>query len=267
MLTLQIINTTLRLSPLSSNYATTQSSEKDFQRFPIYSPHQLLSDFWGEFLKTSLKFFWDYLSVSVCESRHMSECKCLWWLKDPLKMNYQTAVSYPTWFMGTTHGSFGRAARALDCRAIYFFPSGASFEDTTSELHSSLGRQDLTKKKILCTEIWDFKQDSAGFLCDLESISCSGFMDFMAKEEIDWIRSCTWNTIYLGSFSSTYRISKHNMAQSVNKNLLFSGVEMLCFLRLKNDLCSAFSWNGEPHKMLRNPQILHTLVWTFIPSL
>lgn len=148
MLTLQIINTTLRFSPLSSNYATTQSSEKDFQRFPIYSPHQLLSDFWGEFLKTSLKFFWDYLSVSVCESRHMSECKCLWWLKDPLKMNYQTAVSYPTWFMGTTHGSFGRAARALDCRAIYFFPSGASFEDTTSELHSSLGRQDLTKKKF-----------------------------------------------------------------------------------------------------------------------
>lgn len=88
-----------------------------------------------------------------------------------------------------------------------------------------------------------------------ESISCSGFIDFMAKEKIDWIRSCTWNTIYLGSFSSTYRISKHNMGQSVNKNLLFSGVEMLCSLRLKNDLCSAFSWNGEPHKMLRSPQI------------
>lgn len=79
----------------------------------------------------------------------------------------------PNMVYGNQAWVFWESSKSACLQSHLFFPLGASFEDTASELHSSVGRQDLIKKKknVLCTEIRDFKQDSAGFLCDLERVN------------------------------------------------------------------------------------------------
>lgn len=149
-----------------------QVQKKIFSVFPFTLPinYFLIFGGGGEFLKTFLQFFWDYFCVCVWVQAHA-------WMQVPLEAKrcpedeLSASCEPPNMVYGNQAWVFWESSKSTWLQSHLFSPLGASFEDITSELHSSVGRQDLIKKNVLCTEIRDFKQDSAGFLCDLKRVN------------------------------------------------------------------------------------------------
>lgn len=170
MLTLQTINTTSDCPRHLQIMQLHQVQKKIFSVFPFTLPINYFLIL-GGILKNIFKIL-----------LRLSFCVCVWvqaheWMQVPVETEISPedelsdSCKPPNMVYGNQAWIFWESSKSAWLQSHLFFPLGASFEDTTSELHRSVGRQDLIKKKILCTEIWDLRQDSAGFLCDLERVN------------------------------------------------------------------------------------------------
>lgn len=157
--------------------------QKKIFSFPFTLPINYFLIFWGEFLKTSLKFFWDYFCVCVWVQAHA-------WMQVPLEAKrcpedeLLASCEPPNTVYGNQAWVFWESSKSAWLQSHLFFPLGASFEDITSELHSSVGRQDLIKKMFFALRFETSNKIALDFyVIWKESISCSGFMDFMLKKK------------------------------------------------------------------------------------
>lgn len=94
----------------------------------------------------------------------LSFCVCVWvqeheWMQVPVEAKRcpEDELSGSCEPPNTVHGNqawvFWESSKSAWLQSHLVFPLGASFEDTASELHSSVGGQDLIKKK--CSLHWD----------------------------------------------------------------------------------------------------------------